>query len=125
VKPQNARVTYRLTSTNACGSYSHDYTFIADGPCGLEAMAAPEEETSLLASPNPTSGALTLKLTSKDDASIREVIIINKLERPMKRIVVNGKTLTHNINISELPPDVYIIRVFDGKRWHSQKIVKQ
>lgn len=123
VKPQGASVTYRLTTSNACGSYSHDYTFVADGPCDI-AMASVSSELSV--APNPVAGSFAVSLnTDSKKAFIKEVIVQNRYGTQMKRIKFSNDRKSQTVDIQNLPTDIYIVQVFDGEKWLSEKIVKQ
>lgn len=125
VKPAGARVVYKLTRTNGCGSYSHDYTFTANGICSVEESIFVEEENLRLA-PNPSTGTFNVLLQSTDkDKAIKMIVVRNKFGAEMKRIHFTGNAKSQNINIQNFPMDVYSVEVFDGTRWRVQKIIKQ
>ncbi len=126
VKPSGAQVTYRLTRTNGCGTYTHDYTFIANGFCsGMDEGMVVQEENLRLA-PNPSAGTFNVLLQSTGkDKAIKMIVIRNKFGAEMKRITFIGNANSQNINIQNLPMDVYSVEVFDGTKWRVEKIIKQ
>ena len=78
-------------------------------------------------SPNPSnenisvsannSGTNTLK-----QVEVREVELIDKMgATKYKRRLGNGLTAA-NISVSNLPSDIYTLRIFDGEVWHSYKV---
>ena len=73
------------------------------------------------------TGLLTLSLNTdkKNNTSIKEVIIQNKTGREVKRVRLNSNLKSQTITISELPPDIYMIQVYDGEKWINKKIIKQ
>jgi hypothetical protein len=126
VKPQFARATYRLTTSNACGSYSHDYTFVAGGPCADVELVAEDPAENLRVAPNPVSSSFTVSLDTKDKTkSIREIIIKNKSGEVVKNIRFKNNSASQLVYIQDLPVDVYVVQAFDGKKWLSGKIIKQ
>lgn len=126
VKPQGAKVVYRLTRTNSCGSHSHDYTFIANGFCAIEDQGMLVQEENLRLAPNPSTGTFNVLLQSNDrNKGIKMIVIRNKFGAEMKRMAYNGSSKALNINIQNLPMDVYSVEVFDGTKWRVEKIIKQ
>ncbi len=124
VKPQGASVIYRLTTANSCGSYSHDYTFVANGICFESPSSEPPSELSI--APNPVTGSFTATLkTENKAAAIKELIITNKFGAEVKHMKFNDNSKSQLVNIQSLPTDVYVVQVFDGERWLSEKITKQ
>jgi hypothetical protein len=114
-------VTLRYAVKNACGSSTFSpgnyYTVQA---CGF----------SFIVSPNPTTGTLDVgvnqqSLESSNTMSIQEIQITDKLGSVVKHIKYNGINKRVTINISDLKNDVYFIRIFDGKTWEPQTIIKQ
>ena len=75
------------------------------------------------ASPNPTTGDVLIESIDKK-VVIKQIEITDKLGNLKKRIIVGMDSKKTKINIAELPADVYIIRIFDGKNWVSKKVVK-
>jgi hypothetical protein len=76
-------------------------------------------------SPNPTTGDVQVETTSTDKTTtIKEIQVTDKFGNLKKKIKLNTGIKKHKINISELPADVYIIRIYDGKTWTSKKVIK-
>ena len=124
-KKNNLTLGLRATATNACGSTYRDYTFNSGECVGIEAIGGGEVESYSL-SPNPTTGALSVSLTKKDpSASIEEIIIKNKVGAVIRRQKFSDKSRSRTLHLQDLPTDVYLIQLFDGKQWQSAKIIKQ
>lgn len=81
--------------------------------------------TTTRISPNPTTGQTTISLVSDSkDLEIKEVRIKNKMGRIF--VIQKFSNLKQKtIDLSTLPNDVYIVDVFDGKKWNSHKIIVQ
>ena len=126
VKPQNGRAVYRLTTSNNCGSFTRDYTFVADGICFVAEMVAPPANENLSISPNPVTGLFTVSLKDVNKANpIKEISLHNRNGKEFKRVKFGDGKSQQSLNIQNLPPDIYIIRVFDGEKWFSDKIIKE
>ncbi|PJE47939.1 MAG: hypothetical protein CUR34_00205 [Sediminibacterium sp.] len=77
------------------------------------------------ASPNPTTGDVQIENTSTDKSSvIKEIQVTDKYGNLKRQFKVFGSPKKYNISIRELPADVYIIRIYDGKTWISRKVFK-
>lgn len=84
-------------------------------------------------SPNPTSDVLRIEPNIEQETASRvanpvniiQVEIIDKMGMSrLKKQFGNGiKTTT--LNVSTLPSDVYTLRIYDGQRWYSHKILIQ
>lgn len=73
-------------------------------------------------SPNPSYGNVSIE--SKSTKTINEIRIKDKLGNvKLSRKSVKGtkKTL---LDLSLLPADIYFIEIFDGKEWHTEKVIK-
>jgi len=86
-----------------------------------------DHETSTLVgmNPNPTSGQIQIDIKGSKTAFIKEITITDKLGNVQKRFTYSKNIKTVNINIADLPTDVYIVQVYDGTNWISKKIIKQ
>ncbi len=77
-------------------------------------------------SPNPTSGQFFITIENKDkEKTIKQVRVKNKMGIPIfyKRFYDNKKT--QSINLVNQPSDIYIVEIFNGKIWTSQKLSLQ
>ena len=77
------------------------------------------------ASPNPTTGDIQIESTGTDKTTvIKEIQVTDKFGNIKKTIKLNTNPKKHKISIADLPADVYIIRIYDGKTWVSKKVIK-
>lgn len=116
-------VTLRYRVTNACGSSRWS-------PGNSKLIQAYSGAWSFIASPNPTNGSVEVTLDNQTvindkTIEIREIQIVDKIGKIVKQFKYNAATKESNLNISELRPDVYFIKVFNGKEWKSQSLIKQ
>jgi hypothetical protein len=129
-KPEGAKVTYRLTTSNACGSYSHDYRFDANGNfCGVDPEGSMFDDPIYLSvSPNPSSDEIKIRLTEKEKTgnnySINQIKILDKMGQ-IKKLIAGNKQSSMTINISQLPIDIYMVMAYDGKQWRTAQLMKK
>ncbi len=129
----NQVVDLSVTVTTACGSKGTGYRFrnVTMASCGIQPLSEPVEElrtaTGISLSPNPAHTSLTVQLTG--DAAVtngsgtREIQLTDKTGRVIRRYnYAAGKQIT--LDVSALRPDVYYIRVFDGKQWQGKAFIK-
>ncbi len=112
----NGYLNVSLTYTNACGTgntYS-EWTTIDCSTNGGEMFRV---------SPNPSNGDAEVK-SKNPKFKIKEIRITDKLGTIKKTIKFNDGIESTKINVSSLAPDTYILQVFDGKKWHTQKLMK-
>jgi hypothetical protein len=55
--------------------------------------------------------------------SIKEVIITNKMGTKVFSQKYNLNQKTQSVQLSGQPVDTYMVQVFDGKEWSTQKLV--
>lgn len=74
-------------------------------------------------SPNPSSS--TINIEAQSENKIQEVRIKDKLGniKIYQKKISNVKKVL--IDISGLQPDMYIVEIFDGQKWQTEKILKQ
>lgn len=82
------------------------------------------------AAPNPTEGSLSIALDeqtiAKDKAAIiQEVQVVDKFGSVVKQFKYGSGSQKVEMNISELRTGTYFIKVFNGKEWKVQSIIKQ
>lgn len=80
-------------------------------------------------SPNPIDGIVQIALdenTIKNDKSsnVREIQIMDKFGKIVKKFNYGFGIKKSNINISELKADIYFIKVFNGKEWKGKQVIK-
>lgn len=123
-------VILKCTRTNSCGSAYSYYKFYVDGGCvcpGLPYCELPVERPSIVdkytISPNPTNGQFNISLNSTDTkATIKEVIIKNKMGLTIYHQKFDNSQKVQKINTFGKPTDVYMVQIFDGNEWTTQKL---
>jgi hypothetical protein len=73
-------------------------------------------------SPNPATDNITID-GQKQKRNIKEVQIIDKTGQVRKTAKFGNNVQRVNLNISDLTPDIYYIKIFDGKEWKSKPII--
>lgn len=121
--PQNEFAIFRMTVVTSCGTATFDFSFYAW-------IGAPYR-----LSPNPTSNNLVVsideeklkkqKITNTEGIDIREVVILDKLGNILQRKEFGKNIKQANLNVSTLKPDVYLVRIFNGKTWTTMRFIKQ
>ena len=83
-------------------------------------------------SPNPSSDNITIESATNSTAKetkkaleIREVELADKMGIVRHRQKFTGGVTTANLSVNTLTNDLYILRIFDGKIWHSHKVLIQ
>jgi len=80
-------------------------------------------------SPNPTSDIIkiqpsnNLPLASKSMLEIQKVELIDKTGSVRYNKSIGKGQFSANISVGHLPNDIYTLRIFDGKGWHSHKVI--
>lgn len=116
-------VTLRYRAKNACG-------WSEWSPGNYKLIQACGGGWNFVASPNPTNGSVNIvldEITMKNDKTIEihEVHIMDKFGKIVKQFKYGSANKHANLNISDLKPDVYFIKVFNGKEWKAHTIIKQ
>jgi hypothetical protein len=114
---------FQVDAMTSCGMGSELYTFIA------------EDFNYYRISPNPSVSETSVyideeilkqrKVVKSPDQSIHEVMVYDRLGKLMMHRKYNGGLRKVTLNTSNLKPDVYIARIFNGKKWMSVKFIKQ
>lgn len=115
--------TFRATVTSGGCTSSQDFTFIA------------QSYLYYSLAPNPASSELTVyvddeklkkqKITKSSDQVIQQVIIMDKFGNMVLRRTYASDTKKATLNVSGLSPDMYVAKVFNGKKWTSIKFIKK
>lgn len=83
---------------------------------------------SFTTSPNPTEGTITVALdgqTSQNkNATMREIQVMDKFGKIVKRFEFDLGKKSTTVNLNDLKGDIYFIKVFDGKEWKVQSVIK-
>ncbi len=113
---------FSVTITNSCGTINLRYRFnsTAATTCG-----GPLLRVSV--SPNPSTNMVNITLTEKEGLKnkkeIKQIKIVDKLGNT-KQVKDYNNLLDANVDVANLPMDIYTIMVFDGKQWYSTKFIK-
>ena len=127
----NDWITLRCTAANSCGSGYRDYTFYMSTWAPPTAGCYTAEEfaksaTGVIVSPNPSPGKFMLTLTTADkSAAIKEVIIKNKMGIAIYQQRFKNEQKKQAIDLSNQPSDIYMVQIFDGKQWITEKLSLQ
>lgn len=86
---------------------------------------------SYIVSPNPTSSSITIALDSKatlikdkmGNLQFTEIEIVDKLGNLKKKIKLSVATNRATLDLSFLPADTYIIRIFSAGIWEDHKVI--
>ncbi len=127
-KINNGNATFRCTMSNSCGSAYQDYYFTTSNLVMMAAVAAPVQFS---VSPNPASSNITIKAQSATSPSIgtttgtsfSTVQIVDKMGVLKKIFNYPSGTSNAILDISSLPTDVYVARIFDGTNWESHSVI--
>lgn len=113
----------QLDITGECGPITKTYIFEPD-----------ESFSSFSVSPNPATSTVSVSMNNTklsrqsakvtSDQSIRQVILLDKFGNAIlkRNYPVNTRNIT--LDVGTLHFDVYVMRIFDGKKWHSVKLMK-
>lgn len=120
--PETGTYEIVVVGTNSCGSAVIATTFIEVTSCGWVFSVSPNpSRDNINISPNTQVNAKpNVKATE-----IQAIEIIDKMGVLKKRQTFGKRLTTVNISVSQLPNGIYTLRIFDGKQWHTHKIVVQ
>ena len=116
-------------ATNGCGqSETDEYQFTVN-KCGGFAAAAEREDVSVAVSPNPATNVVVITANTSNSAiqvpdktDIREVRIIDKAGRLLRKQSFPAGTTRATINVEGFKSDIYILQIGDGKTFKTRKI---
>jgi hypothetical protein len=66
-----------------------------------------------------------MKIEKSSDQVIQRLIIMDKLGNTLMQQSYPTNTKKATINISSLSAELYIVKIFNGKKWTSLKFVKK
>lgn len=127
----NDWIKLRCTTSNSCGSGFRDYSFYINKKPPMCDIVIVELRTNqntndfmkIIVAPNPSTGLFVLTLNTKNKSSvIKEVIIKNKMGALVYQQKFNTNQRSQTINLSNHGTDVYMIQVFDGTEWFTEKL---
>ena len=68
---------------------------------------------------------LTFSFKNSTEAVIQEAVLYDWNGKQQKQFAYTGRQTSEQIDFSGLPSGIYILRVFDGKKWYHERVVKQ
>lgn len=116
---------------------SYELVVIGTNACGSEMIATKTVEVESCGwyyaiSPNPSSGNIkiapntnTASKTNPKSLDIQDIEIVDKMGIIKHRQRFEKGVKTVNLSVSQLSSDIYTLRIFDGQKWHSRKIIVQ
>lgn len=120
LRRDNRYYTIRAIVATPCGTLQGDYLqFAPDCVAGGNIVIAP----------NPVDTDMDVMMldenTSLTSSRIYEISIQDKIGKIVFTKKYDGNTKKVTVNISVLKPDVYYIKVWNGKEWKSKQFLKQ
>ncbi|WP_298390082.1 T9SS type A sorting domain-containing protein, partial [Hydrotalea sp.] len=114
---------FGVRAINICGVSEESYVGANMPPCSF----------AYTIYPNPGSGNINIEsinesdaiISEKKSAEIREIEIIDKMGVLRQKQKFSIRMIKVYISVSNLPTDIYLLRIFDGKNWQATKIVVQ
>jgi hypothetical protein len=109
---------FRAYATNACGTSNALYRFRSvDGDCG-----GPPMKTSI--TPNPTNGKISIRF-KHGKVPIQAVRVLDYTGHLKFISQPKAGLQSMDIDLSGYPAGIYFVMVYDGKKWTTEKVVKQ
>ncbi len=120
-------VTFAVAVTSGGCSETLHYTFVP--------ISNPYSYSYYSLAPNPVSSDLTIyvdeeklkkqKIEKSPDQVIQQVIILDKLGNTLLQQKYPADTRKVTMNVSGLSPDMYVAKIFNGKKWLVMKFLKK
>ncbi len=120
-------VTFAVAVTSGGCSETLHYTFVP--------ISNPYSYSYYSLAPNPVSSDLTIyvddeklkkqKIAKSPDQVIQQVIILDKLGNTLLQQKYPADTRKVTMNVSGLSPDMYVAKIFNGKKWLVMKFLKK
>jgi hypothetical protein len=101
-----------VRTVNKCGTSDPTFLFVGTSCDGF---------LSYQVSPNPATSNVRID-GSKNNKIIKEVQLIDKTGNIKRARKYNGDIKLVQFDVSGLKPDVYYIKIYDGKRWESKQL---
>jgi hypothetical protein len=124
--PAGSLIKFRLTKNNSCGNRYYDF---------YPTQYYYSSYSIYNISPNPASSMLTImideeklsrnKIAKSSSQEIKEISILDKMGVLIRKQAFGKNIRRANLNISNLKPDVYFIKIFNGKDYTSLKFIKE
>ena len=128
IKPQGASADYKLTVSNACGSFFTAHSFRANTQCPIIQRPSTVTSTDFTISPNPTRDYVRISSSNQDKFSksqgiIYGVKVIDRFGVLRKTFEYKSGIISTKISITDLNSGVYLLSVFDGQTWKSKQLI--
>lgn len=109
---------------NSCAYHSRSFThhFTVQDWWGYYSVSPNPSSNNIKIAPNTTSRT---SKTSIKPLQVQAVEIVDKMGIIKYRQKFGKGLTTVNITVNQLSNDVYTLRIFDGLKWHSHKIIIQ
>jgi Bacterial Ig-like domain (group 2) len=121
----------KVEISNACNTASPQVITFPSDLCPPFTDGSCTYGRGITASPNPASNNVDITLFEEPNVKPKntqplkiEVIKILNKEGQTKKTIKGNNLVKMNIDISDLPNDVYNIMVFDGKAWITEQVIK-
>ena len=125
---QTGTLQFRLTKNNSCGNQYYDFYF-------NPTQYTYSQYSVYTLSPNPATSTLTISIdeaklakenvVASNKQDIKEIVITDKMGTPLRKQMFGMHTRRTALDISNLKPDFYILRIFDGTNYSSLKFIKK
>ena len=119
--PADGLVTFRVRATTNCGNIDQVFTFTTQGQCG-------ECDGFFMISPNPASHTVKIKKSAAQTNGkqgttnqIYKITVLDRFGTPVQAYSYSGVNEV-TLNVSSLKTGVYVLKIFDGKKEHAQRL---
>lgn len=115
----------QVEAISACGTSARTYKGVYVPPCGSYTMS-PNPATSTIAVEDVSYSSNKSLLAKSGNAagSIYKIWITDKTGNVILQFNYTSPLDKANINISELKPDTYFLKIYNGKSWTIKKLMK-
>jgi Secretion system C-terminal sorting domain len=115
---------FKATAHTPCGITTNYYKFTSvNGNCTY-LMRQQNSETTLSVTPNPTNNKINIRLKSSD-ASVQAVRILDYMGHSKFISQTKAGLRSIELDLSSYAAGIYLIMVYDGKKWTTEKVVKK
>jgi subtilisin family serine protease len=113
-----------VSATNSCGTSSLRSLSVSMGACRMGMPVDNELSTQLQVYPNPGKGVYTLSLSIplEDDATAE---VYNLQGKMVKQLTIRRNITDHLLNIEDVPPGMYLLKVNSEALKQDMKLIKQ
>lgn len=124
----NEICTVMVRPVNSCGLESSGEPFkwmISPSFCtpGYSLFKVSPNPASTTVRISPDESSMKMAAKSSVQVSFAEIEILDKMGNIQKQLKYGRGTRSTDIDISSLPTDTYIIRIFNGNNWEEHKII--